>query len=146
MKKSISKSVRKPSDPDKLTPVQKKAVNLIMEGMPMAEVAQKVGRCRQTLSGWKNHHPAFKAKLEVLGAEAEEELSFAVRTSAGFMLSQLRRLAQEGAPEISMKAIQYFFDRHPWPAPDADKQHPLLSERSDMVSRMLDQLRSREHA
>lgn len=146
MKKSTPKgqSVRKPSDPNKLTPVQKKALNLLTAGMSMTEVAQKVGRCRQTLSEWKNHHPGFMAKLETLGTEIDEELIFAARVMPGLMLAQLRRHAQEGTPEISMRAIQYFFDRHPWPAPDADKQHPLLSENSDMVNRMLDQLRTRE--
>ena len=135
---------KKPVNPDDLTPLQLRGMDLILAGMPLQDVAEKVGRSRQTISEWKNHHPGFKAKLEELRAEAEEELSFALPMNEAFMLGQLRRLAQEGPHEARLNAIKYYFDRFARSELDVDKNNPLLAPSSDMLHGVLNRFRNPE--
>ena len=44
---------------------QANAVDLLVLGLPDQEVAEAVGVTRQTVCGWRNHHPAFQAALNV---------------------------------------------------------------------------------
>jgi len=53
--------------PDKtrqiLTVTQLNAVDLIVTGRTDAEVGEAIGVTRQTVNGWRHHHPAFIAAL-----------------------------------------------------------------------------------
>lgn len=95
----------------KLSPRHLKGMDMILSGMPLQEVAEQLGVTRQTVSEWKNHHPEFKAKLEELRAEAEDELRHSLPLNDGFMLSNLRKLAAEGNGDTRLKAIQFYFER-----------------------------------
>lgn len=146
MNKSTKKgSVTSPVHSNILRPRQIKALSLILEGMPLHEVAQQVGVSRQTVSEWKNHHPAFKAKLECLRMEADEELHFVLPMNEGFMISQLRKVAQEAPPEIRLKAIQYFFERFARSELDTHADSTLLHDGSDMLQRVLKKIRTTEN-
>lgn len=134
---------KQPADASKLSPRQAKAVSMLAGGMLLQEVAERLGVTRQTVSGWKNHHPAFKTKYEELRAEAEDEIGDALSMTDGFMLTQLRRLAQDGPPEVRLRTIQYYLDRRPWPESDAGR-NSLLSDSSDMLTRVLNQHRISE--
>jgi DNA-binding LacI/PurR family transcriptional regulator len=95
----------------KLTPRHIRAMNLIMEGKPLCLVAQEVGVSRQTVSEWKNKNPNFKARLEELKAEADEELEYSAPMRNAYVMSQLLKLTAEGSPSERLKAIQEYFDR-----------------------------------
>lgn len=136
----------RPANQNTLTPVQIKAMDLLLSGMPLGEIAERIGKSRQTVSEWKNQHLAFKAKLAALRAEAEEELSFALPMNEAFMLGQLRRLAQDAPPEVRLKVIQYYFDRFGRSERDIDQNNPLLSDSSDMLRRFLGQHHAAEKA
>lgn len=47
-----------------LTIKQRKAIGLLAEGFTTAEVACRIGVCRQWLSHWVNHDPVFTQALE----------------------------------------------------------------------------------
>ena len=134
------------STPKKLTPRQLKAMDLLLQGKSMQEIAQEIGVVRQTISQWKNQDPQFRAQLEELREEAEQELSFALPMHDGFMLGQLRALAEEGPPEHRLKAIQYYFERFARPSADADASHPLLRAADQPVRDVLDQIYRRERS
>lgn len=129
-----------------LTLRQKRALHLIMSGMPLQEVAEKLKVTRQTVSWWKNQHPEFRARLDALRVEAEQELNFAVPMNDAFMMGQLRRLAHEGPHDSRLKAIQFYFGRFTKSDLDIDKNQPLLTERNDMLDRVLSQFRAGEKA
>jgi hypothetical protein len=46
-----------------LSITQRNAIDLMVAGKSDAEVAHAVGVTRQTVCGWRNHHPAFIAEL-----------------------------------------------------------------------------------
>ena len=56
-----------PTKPDEtghtLSVAQLNAVDLLVAGRTDAEAAEAVGVTRQTVCGWRNHHPAFQAEL-----------------------------------------------------------------------------------
>lgn len=146
MNKNTKKgSAKSPTNPNKLRPRHIKALTLMMEGMPLYEVANQVGVSRQTISEWKNHHPAFKAKLDALQMEADEELHFVLPMNEGFMLSQLRQVAREGSPETRLKAIQYFFEQFRRSEVNTDASNPLLRDGGDMLQRVLKKYRTPEN-
>lgn len=97
--------------PRRLKPIQFKAMALILEGASLQDVADQLGVTRQTISGWKNHHPGFKAMLDQLRDEAQEALQYAAPRNEASMLSALMKLAHDGPPETRLKAIQFYFDR-----------------------------------
>lgn len=109
------------SDPDKsetkakphkgsLKPKQIKALDMILASMSLVEIANELGVSRQTLSEWKNHNEAFRTKLAELTAEAEEEMRYILPASNTFMLSQLRKLAQEAPHATRLEAIRFYFE------------------------------------
>lgn len=56
----------KPDNPRlELRIIQLNAIDLLALGMTDAEVAEAVGVSRQTVNGWRNHHPGFIAALNV---------------------------------------------------------------------------------
>lgn len=99
------------SQPGKLNARQLRAMDMMLSGTPLQEVAERVGVTRQTVSEWKNHHPEFKATFQRLMSEAEEDLSHSMALNAGFMVSNLRKLAAEGNGESRLKAIQFYFEK-----------------------------------
>lgn len=129
--------------PRKLSLTQIKAIDLILEGMTLREVAECLGVSRQTLSDWKNHHPLFKAKLEELRAAAEDELRYTLPMMEAVMLGQLRRIATAGSDEVGLKAIQYFFDR--LRATDASaRAAPDLSDTDALILRVMQRRRDEQ--
>lgn len=122
----------KRSRPRKLSPTQIKAIDSILEGMTLREVAECLGVSRQTVSDWKNHHSLFKAKLEELRAAAEEDLRYTLPMIEAVMLGQLRRIATTASDEVRLKAIQYFFDRLR-PTEASSHTAPNLDESDAMI-------------
>ena len=70
---------------------QTTAVELVVAGLPDREVAEQIGVTRQTVNGWRNHHPAFIAALNWRHREMRE--GFAIRV----MELQLKALEVVGA-------------------------------------------------
>ncbi|MBP3983759.1 helix-turn-helix domain-containing protein [Pseudoxanthomonas helianthi] len=131
--------------PAKLKPIQLKALDFILSGLTLTEVSEKLGVSRQTVSEWKNHNPAFRAKLEELQAEAEEEMRNLLPAYNTFMLSQLRKLAQEAPPTIRLEAIRYFFDRFGQKdEASATTSAAGLSPQDAMILEVMQQRRGRE--
>lgn len=95
----------------KLTPRQWKALDLMLAGLSLQEVAREVGVARQTISLWKNQSPEFKEQLEALMAEVVEELRHSAPAREAFMLSQLCKLASEGPHDTRLKAALAYLDR-----------------------------------
>jgi len=54
---------RAPGDATSLSPKQRAALNVLVGGASYAEAARQVGVRRETVSGWANHHAAFRAEL-----------------------------------------------------------------------------------
>jgi len=42
---------------------QQNAIELLLAGYSDREVAERVGKCRETVTKWRLYHPAFKAEL-----------------------------------------------------------------------------------
>lgn len=134
------------STPTKLSPRKLKALDLMLQGTPMHKIAQEIGVVRQTISEWRNHDPLFMARLQELRDDAEQELSFALPMHDGFMLGQLRALAQEAPPELRFKVIQYYFERFSRSGADTDTNNPLFRTPDQQVRDVLDQISSRERS
>ena len=49
---------------------QQAAIDLLMTGLPDRDVADKVGVCRETVTRWRNYHPAFQAEVNRRRKEA----------------------------------------------------------------------------
>ncbi len=139
------------TEPDKsrhLNPVQEQAVALLLQGRPTGEVAEAVGVARQTLSEWRNHHPAFIAEMnrrrvEVWGAALQRLqalLGRAVEVLAEDLDAEDSRLRQQAAIHVlrAMGLYGEVFRRYGEPAgpttPEgvaeamnrASRPHPLL--------------------
>lgn len=56
-----------------LTIEQEKALPLLMTGLSDREVAEQVGVRRETVTKWRNHHPAFRAELNRLRGELHDQ-------------------------------------------------------------------------
>lgn len=69
----------------KLSDAQHLAIDLLVAGQSDIEVAEQVGRTRQTVNGWRNHDVAFIAELEARRAY--------LRNSSADLLVQLQRKA-----------------------------------------------------
>lgn len=95
----------------KLTPRQIQALHLILEGWPLKEIAEKLQISRQTLSEWKNQNALFKAKLEELRAEAEDDLHFSLQATFAVAFSQLRMLMVGGSEKVKISALGIFFNK-----------------------------------
>jgi hypothetical protein len=70
-----------------LNVAQQNAVDALASGMNDAETAAAVGTSRQTVNGWRNHDPAFRAALnarraDVWGAAADKLRSLVPRAVA----------------------------------------------------------------
>lgn len=74
-----------------LSDAQALAVDLLVAGNTDIEVAQRVGRSRQTVNGWRNHDVAFIRELEARRAY--------VRSSSADLLVQLQRKALDVVAE-----------------------------------------------
>jgi hypothetical protein len=83
--------VREPTEPDEtrqpLSPAQEAALPLVLSGRTDGEVAEAVGVARQTVNGWRLHHPAFIAELnarrvELWRAQTERFRGLAARAVA----------------------------------------------------------------
>ncbi len=64
-------------DPDpelaQLSPAQHLAIDLFMAGQSDVEVAEQVGKTRQTVNAWRNHNPAFIHELKSRRAHVRHE-------------------------------------------------------------------------
>ena len=56
-----------------LSPAQHLALDLLMAGKSDLEVAEQVGKTRQTVNGWRNHNPAFIHELKTRRALVRHE-------------------------------------------------------------------------
>ncbi|GAB3102229.1 hypothetical protein [Lysobacter terrae] len=137
---------KKRRNSDKLDSRQLKATYLITAGFPLSQIAEQLNVCRQTLSEWKNHHPLFRAKLEELDAERDEEVRYALSATHTVMLSELRKLMQEGPHADRLKAIQYCHDQVLRSNEDSDRSSPLLGSSNEMLRRVLGKYTAREGA
>lgn len=126
--------------PNKLNPRQLDAAYLITAGHTVSESAEKLGLSRQTVSVWKNQNPLFRAKLEELDAERDEEIRYGLSATHVVMLTQLRKLMQEGSPESRLKTIEYF--NNTFPRPDKSSS-PLLIPGDDLIGALTLRTRSR---
>jgi len=134
-----------PNKSDKLTHRQLKAMDLMLSGLPLQEIAEQLNLSRQTLSEWKNHHPAFLAKLEQLRTQAEEELDHMLPATTSYMLGRLRKLAHDALPAIALDAIKFYFDK--FASKDetpAGASAIGLNPQDSMLLRAVEQQRQRE--
>lgn len=135
----------KSSTPTKLTARQLRAMDLILSGMPLQEIAERLEVNRQTVSWWRNKHPEFKAKLAELMAEAEAELRYSIPLNDGFMLSNLRKLAAEGNGETRLKAIQFYFEKFGRQSEEVGSA-PSLNETDALLLRVMERRRESARA
>lgn len=120
----------------KLTPRQWKALDLMLAGLPLQEVAREVGVTRQTISLWKNHNSQFGEQLETLMGEVAEDLRHSAPAREAFMLSQLCRLASEGPHDTRLKAILAYLDRFST-RPSESVATPGFSEADALILRVM---------
>ena len=62
-----------------LTIEQQNALPLLMSGLSDREVAEHVGVRRETVTKWRNYHPAFKAELNLLRSALHDQTMDGIR-------------------------------------------------------------------
>ena len=92
-----------------MTAKQLKAVELIIDGAPLQEVAEKLGIARQTVSIWRNQNPLFKGTVDRLLDEARDNMGRNLPLSSDYFLAQLRRIAASNDHAAALKACTFYF-------------------------------------
>ncbi|WP_196778611.1 phBC6A51 family helix-turn-helix protein [Cognatilysobacter tabacisoli] len=127
MPNTISPGPTRRASPARLKPIQLKALEMIVAGKDLSDVAQELGVTRQTVSEWKNRNTLFRAKLDELIREMEDDLRSTAPMRHQFVVSQLVKLTAEGPHESRLKAIQCFLDRVDLRDVRAEAAAPLTS-------------------
>ena len=110
------------TESDTLTPVQEKAIFLIMSGLTDQDIGVKLGLARQTINGWKNQDSKFVARLnlerEIMWSTHREKLrsvvTKAVEVLASGLDSQEEKIKQNSAVHILKCVGLYGKDLRPY--------------------------------
>lgn len=82
-----------------LSITQRNAIDLLVAGKTDAEVADATGVTRQTVCGWRNHHPAFIAELNARRQEMWGFASDRLRSLMPTALSALEVALTDDPPD-----------------------------------------------
>lgn len=94
-----SRQFREPTEEQKrqlyrVTDAQRIAAEAVVAGLTTSEAAERSGVTRQTVSGWRNHHPAFKALVNRLRRNAHslwlEQMRVADQAAVGVLLAAIQ--------------------------------------------------------
>jgi hypothetical protein len=78
--------------PDPLSPEQEAAITLLLEGRTDQEVADIIGKARETVWRWKNNVPYFMASLE---ARRQEVFGVAVQRLRNLLSKAIDNIAKD---------------------------------------------------
>lgn len=97
--------------PDKtrreLSVEQRNAVDLLVQGQADQAVAEAVGVSRQTVNGWRNHHPEFAAALNARREEVWAAGVDRLRSLLPVALGTLERaLAADADPKVALEVLK----------------------------------------
>jgi hypothetical protein len=84
-----------------LSEQQQTAVDLIVSGRNLQEAADQIGVARATVSGWKNHDPAFQAALNKRRQEAWGEMVDGLRALVPEAVAVLREALLDGPERLA---------------------------------------------
>lgn len=101
------------SNPDKqLSEQQFQAIELILKGETLTDVAKMLGVSRQTVSAWKNKDVAFKRELDEQTRQLKSTVYDKILTNAVPMIDRLMEIALKSeSDKTALDAIIYSFNR-----------------------------------
>lgn len=110
MKKAeMANSSRSPLEIKKLTPRQRKGLQLILDGVSQDEVCEQLNITSRTLWNWRQL-PAWDATLEVVLKADHQDGDSVIEAFYPHAISILRKLALTGTDGIKLAAIRTFID------------------------------------
>ncbi|GFE70046.1 hypothetical protein [Chroococcus sp. FPU101] len=128
---------------ENLTPLQEKAVNLLLAGKTLTAVASELKIGRVTLNRWLNH-PMFKGELEARQLEISQEVQHKILSLAAKSIDKLEALLDSGDPNVVFKTATFFLSRIPVQSHDVDDspnwEKELKKEAEAMAKIELDKL------
>lgn len=100
------------NDTEILTPLQEKAVNLLLTGKSLTAVALELKIGRTTLNRWLNH-PVFKSELENRQREINQAVNHRIQSLATKSVDRLETLLNSDDPSIVFKTATFLLSRIP---------------------------------
>lgn len=82
------------------------AVNALVSGATYVEAADAAGVSRQTVSVWRNQHPAFRSELARRRRELADEVSDLVRTMDGLALRAVLAELEAGGIDAAARWLK----------------------------------------
>ena len=100
------------TDNQVLNDKQMKAIELILQGMSVTDIAKHIGASRQAVSGWKNNNELFKAELDKQRQLMEQHVHSKLLMSVEPLMDKLIHIALKSKNEnTSLNACIYAINR-----------------------------------
>lgn len=90
-----------------LTPSQHRALDALIEGLTVTGAADAAGVVRQTVSGWRNHHPAFRAAFSRRQRDLRQDHTNRILSIDGAALNTVMSAIEGGDAALSMRWTQH---------------------------------------
>lgn len=95
-----------------LSDKQLQAIQLIIQGENLSDIAKIIGVSRVTVSTWKNKDKLFKDELDKCLHELKSDVDTRILNSLGPMIEKLIKIAlKSNSDKTSLEAIEYALNR-----------------------------------
>ena len=134
----------------KLSVKQERAIDMLLGGSTVSEVAKVLGTARQTISGWRNRNPDFMAELVARRTELRDAHVDQITTLVPRAIDVVSNKVEEGSLPAAIHALRavglYGGNGRPLGPVDAEEVRVQLEETARLREARSQHIRQRVHA